>query len=238
MEAGTEVAPQRPTQPKAASDEDPSSQPADDGEDFLIEPGAGAPQSAREARDLAQVIGPKTNPAVSVHIAAARRAAQAALAENNAAFSSGGVVQTLAGSERAQFAARGVQSARAFYTGHRRTVLLGVAIAIAATLAARMVGVRAPFLQHSEMGGQAVNTAKVDAPKGEPSGVAGAVKRSGEAIDVAPTASIAQPPAKPAGPDLAPGAGPSTGELMAAIPSEISPIFARRGRRRPTCCAI
>ena len=159
-----EVVPQRPTQPKAASDEDPSSQPADDGEDFLIEPGAGAPQSAREARDLAQVIGPKTNPAVSVHIAAARRAAQAALAENNAAFSSGGVVQTLAGSERAQFAARGVQSARAFYTGHRRTVLLGVAIAIAATLAARMVGVRAPFLQHSEVGGQAVKGRRAEGP--------------------------------------------------------------------------
>jgi localization factor PodJL len=192
-----EVAPQRQGQPKAASGEDPSSQPAD-GEDFLIEPGAGAPQRAREARDLAQVIGPKTNPAVSVHIAAARRAAQAALAESNAAFNSGGVVQTLAGSGRAQFAARGVQTARAFYASHRRTVLLGVAIAIAATLAVRMVGVRAPFLQRSEVGGQAVNTAKVDAPKGEPSGVAGAVKRGGEAIDAAPTASIAQPPAKPA----------------------------------------
>jgi localization factor PodJL len=216
-----EVAPQRQGQPKAASGEDPSSQPAD-GEDFLIEPGAGAPQRAREARDLAQVIGPKTNLAVSVHIAAARRAAQAALAENNAAFNSGGVVHTLAGSGRAQFAARGVQTARAFYASHRRTVLLGVAIAIAATLAVRMVGVRAPFLQRSEVGGQAVNTAKVDAPKGEPSGVAGAVKRGGEAIDVAPTASIAQPPAKPAGPELAPGSGPSTSELIAAIPPGIS----------------
>ena len=39
-----EVAPQRQGQPKAASGEDPSSQPAD-GEDFLIEPGAGAPSA-------------------------------------------------------------------------------------------------------------------------------------------------------------------------------------------------
>ena len=132
-------------------------------------------------------------------------------------------MQTLAGSERAQFAARGVQTARAFYASHRRTVLLGVAIAIAATLAVRMVGVRAPFLQRSELGGQAVNTAKVDAPKGKPSGVAGAVKPGGEAIDVAPTASIAQPPAKPDGPDLAPESGPSASELMAAIPPGISP---------------
>ena len=79
--AGGQAAPQRSGQAKPASAGDPASQPADDGEDFLIEPGASAPQRAREARDLAQVIGPRTNPAVSVHIAAARRAAQAALAE-------------------------------------------------------------------------------------------------------------------------------------------------------------
>ena len=104
---GPEAGPQRSSQPKPASAGDPASQPSDDSEDFLIEPGAGAPQRAREARDLAQVIGPRTNPAVSVHIAAARRAAQAALAENNGTLNSG-VVQTLASSERVQFAARGV----------------------------------------------------------------------------------------------------------------------------------
>ena len=191
--AGGQAAPQRSGQAKPASAGDPASQPADDGEDFLIEPGVSAPQRAREARDLAQVIGPRTNPAVSVHIAAARRAAQAALAESNVALNSGGVAQSLAGSERVQFAARGVQSARAFYVNHKRTVLLGVAIAIATTLAVRMVGVRTPFFQRSELGGQAFNTAKLDAPKGKPSDVASAIKPRGEAIDVAPTASIAQP---------------------------------------------
>ena len=216
-----EAAQQRTAQAKPASAGDPPSQPADDGEDFLIEPGAGAPQRAREARDLAQVIGPKTNPAVSIHIAAARRAAQAALAESNAALNSG-VVHTLASSERVQFAARGVQSARAFYANHKRTVLLGIAIAIATTLAVRMVGVRAPFLQRSDVGGQAFNTAKLDAPKGKPSGVGDAVKSGGEAIDVAPTASIAEPSAKPEGLDLAPRSGPSAGELMPAIPPGIS----------------
>ncbi len=115
------------------------------------------------------MIGPKTNPAVSVHIAAARRAAQAALAETSASNRSG-VVQTLASSERVLFAARGVQTARAFYANHRRTVLLGVAIAIAATLAVRMVGIRAPFLQRSELGGQAFKTAKLNAPPGKPAG--------------------------------------------------------------------
>jgi localization factor PodJL len=220
-DAGPEATQQRSSQAKPASAGEPSSQPADDGEDFLIEPGAGAPQRAREARDLAQVIGPKTNPAVSVHIAAARRAAQAALAESGAALNSGGVVQTLASSERMQFAARGVQSARAFYANHKRTVLLGVAIAIATTLAVRMVGVRAPFFQRSEVGGQAVNTAKLDTPKGKPSNVASAIKPGGEAIDVAPTASISQPPAKPVALDLAPS-GPAAGEFMPAIPPGIS----------------
>ena len=100
---------------------------------------AGAPQRAREARDLAQAGRAEDHPAVGVHIAAVRRAAQAAMAENNPAFNSGGVVQTLV-DPGGQFAARGVQTARAFYASHRRTVLLGVAIAIAATLAVRMVG--------------------------------------------------------------------------------------------------
>ena len=216
----SEAAPQRVAQPKtAANSDDPASDPAD-GEDFLIEPGAGGPQRAREARELAQMIGPKTNPAVSVHIAAARRAAQAALAESSAA-SNAGIVKTLAGSGRTQFATRGVQNARAFYATHKRSVLLGVAVAIAATLAVRMAGVRAPFLQRSQVGEQAVNTAKIDAPKGKPAEVAKAAKAAGETIDVAPTASIGQPPAKPGAPDLAPGKGPSASELIAAIPPGI-----------------
>jgi localization factor PodJL len=99
--------------------------------------------------------------------------------------------------------------------------LLGVAVAIAATLAVRLAGVRAPFLQRSELGGQAFNTAKIDAPKGKPSGAPGAVKPGGETIDVAPTASIAQPPAKPRAPDLAPASGPTAAELMATIPAGI-----------------
>jgi localization factor PodJL len=120
-----------------------------------------------------------------------------------------------------QFATRGVQSARAFYVSHKRTVLLGVAVAIAATLAVRLAGVRAPFLQRSELGGQAFNTAKIDAPKGKPSGAPGAVKPGRETIDVAPTASIAQPPAKPRAPDLAPASGAPAAELMATIPAGI-----------------
>jgi localization factor PodJL len=216
-DGGPEMTPQRAAQARPARADDAQSQPAEDAEDFLIEPGEGAPQHAREARDLAQVIGPRTNPAVSVHIAAARRAAQAAMAESNAALNSS-VVQSLASSERVQSAARGVQSARAFYANHKRAVLVGVAIVVATTLAVRMISVRGPFFQRSELGGQAVNTASLDTPKGKPSDVATAIKPGGRAIDVAPTASIAVPPAKPDGLDLAPHGGPSAGELMSAIP--------------------
>jgi localization factor PodJL len=80
--------------------------------------------------------------------------------------------------------------------------------------------VREPSLQRSDVGGQAFNTAKLDAPKGKPFG--DAIKSGGEPIDVAPTASIAQAPAKPDGLGLAPPSGSSAGELTPAIPPGIS----------------
>ena len=55
---GPEVA-QRAAQATAARGVDDRSLQPPSGEDFLIEPGAGAPQRAREARELAQMIGPK-----------------------------------------------------------------------------------------------------------------------------------------------------------------------------------
>jgi len=185
------------------------------GEDLLIEPGGGSLQRARQARGLAPTIGPRTNPAVSAHIAAARRAAQAALVENSAAPNTVGV-QILTDPERPPFASRGVETARAFYASHKRTVLFCVAITIAATLAVRTASLPTPFLQRSELDRQAVNTAKVDAPT-----QAGGAERGGEAIDPAPTGSIAQPPVKPPVPDLAPRGGPSASALPLAIPPEI-----------------
>ena len=217
---GPEVA-QRASQATAARGvDDRSLQPAS-GEDFLIEPGAGAPQRAREARELAQMIGPKTNPAVSVHIAAARRAAQA-LAESDGAAASGRGFKA-AGPEPAPLAARGVQNARAFYASHKRTVLLGVALAIAATIAAREVGVRAPFLQRSELDGQAAKTAKVETTPLKPPALANAAKPINPTVDRAPTGSIPQVAAKPEAPILPPQAAPSPAELLAAIPAGISP---------------
>ncbi len=213
---GPEVA-QRASQATVARGADDRSLQLASGEDFLIEPGAGAPQRAREARELAQMIGPKTNRAVSVHIAAARRAAQA-LAESDGEAASGRGSKA-AGLEPAPLAARGVQGAKAFYASHKRTVLLGVALAIAATIAVREVGVRATFLQRSELDGQAAKTAKVDTSPLKPPALAGATKP----VDRAPTASISQPAARPDAPILPPQGAPSTAELLAAIPPGISP---------------
>jgi localization factor PodJL len=170
------------------------------------------------------MIGPKTNPAVSVHIAAARRAAQAALVESGGAAASGHSFK-VAGPEHRPLAERGVQNARAFYASHKRTVLLGVALAIAATLAVRAVGVRAPFLQRSELDGQTAKTAKVEATPLKPPGLVGAAKPTSPSIDRAPTASISQPLAKPDAPGLPSQPALSPAELLPAIPAGISPIL-------------
>jgi localization factor PodJL len=210
-----EIAPQRLAQPKIVAD-DSSSAPALSGEDILLEPGAGAQQRARE---LAPAIGPKTNPAISAHIAAARRAAQAALAEKGGAAINGS--KGSVASAQAQLASLGVENVRAFYASHKRSVLLGVALAIIATLAVRVVGVRAPFLQRSELGGQPVKTAKVDAPLDKPFDLAGAIRPTGRAIDAAPTGSIAPPPAKPDAPDVPQAVPPLEDGLLTAIPPDI-----------------
>jgi localization factor PodJL len=124
------------------------------GEDFLLEPGAGAPQRAQEARDLAQAIGSRTNPAVSAHIAAARRAAQAAGGDSGSADMP----------HPSSLASRRVGQAKTFYDNHRRSLLLAVALAIVATVAARLVGIHAPFLQRPESDGRPVKAAGTDAP--------------------------------------------------------------------------
>jgi localization factor PodJL len=217
---GTDVAPQRPSQLKAATASDSnSSAPAQSGEDFLLEPGVGAP---RRPRELAQVIGPKTNAVLTAHIAAARRAAQAALAENGDAAPIGPGAKVPGDPEQARLAVRGVENVRAFYANHKRTVLLGLALVIAATLAVRLAGVRAPFLQRSELDGQPVKSAKVDAPLDRPLDLSEAMKSVGRTIDPSPTASIAPPQVKPDAPDVPRAGAPPPNELLTVIPPEIS----------------
>ncbi len=198
--------------PGSAMNGDELSAQLPNGEDFLLEPGAGAPQRAQEARDLAQAIGSRTNPAVSAHIAAARRAAQAAGAEN------GGADTLPPGSS----ASRRVAQAKTFYANHRRSVLLAVALAIVATVAVRLVGIHAPFLQKSESEERPVKAAGAIAPARNGVDFARGVKTdarpgdtSARPVDTSPTASIATS-SEPAKTSSATGSLPP--ELISAIP--------------------
>lgn len=168
-----------------------SSTPPTAGEEFLLEPGAGAPQRARDARDLAQAIGLRTNPAVSAHIAAARRAAHAALA---------GTGDHSTTRQEATSASRSLMQAKTFYDSHKRSVLLVVALVIVATVAVRVVGMHPSFLQGPESQGKPSKAAATDAFSGKglgfaPSGkfldFSGAVKTEAQPVDTTPTASIA-----------------------------------------------
>ena len=220
-------APQRMLEARlAAAADDESVSPSVNDEDFLLEPGAGAPQRAQEDRDLAHAIGSKSNPALGAHIAAARRAAQAALPSAGRAAAQGGTILTSEGQVR--LAARSVEQAKAFYGAHKRTVLLGVALLIAATLAVRLVGLGTPFLQKSELDGGPVKTAQVGATfegaldrTGEPKSISEA-KPASRPIDETPTAAIPTAPAKPT--DVStPQANPALPQdLLAAIPAGIS----------------
>ena len=182
-----------------------SSTPPANGEDFLLEPGAGGPQRAQEARELARAIGARTNSAVSAHIAAARRAAQAANADSSAA----------AARSATPTASRGVTQAKAFYESHRRSVLLALALAIGASVAVRLAGVHAPFLQRLEPEGRPVKAARTDAPPGKDFDFARGAKTGARPVDTTPTASIPSP-AEPSKANVV--AGPLPPELLAAIP--------------------
>jgi localization factor PodJL len=182
-----------------------SSTPPANGEDFLLEPGAGGPQRAQEAQELARAIGARTNPAVSAHIAAARRAAQAANADGAAA----------AARSAPRNASRGVTQAKAFYDSHRRSVLLALALAIGASVAVRLAGVHAPFLQRLEPEGRPVKAARTDAPSGKDFDFGQGAKTGARPVDTTPTASIPSP-SEPSKANVV--AGPLPPELLAAMP--------------------
>ncbi len=205
--------------PSPKTGEDDQSLPSPDGEDFLLEPGVGAPRRARETRDPARATGARTNPTVSVHIAAARRAAQLALAESN-----GAATKTSRGGQPVRMAARGVEQAKAFYANHKRPVLLGVALLIAATVAIRLVGLHSPLPQKSGPDGRPAKAAAADAKSVKPIGLTGPAKTARRLIDSTPTGSIAPAPE----PSQAETSEPSSAtlalppDLLAAIPAGIS----------------
>ncbi len=122
--------------------------------EFLLEPGAGAPSHLQSAADLANATSPRTNPAVSAHIAAARRAAQSALAESKEAESSGAWPAF----------GRRLRSLRQFSARHKRSLLLAAALVLAVTAAVRVIAVHAPFTQNSDLASPAVKVASAEGP--------------------------------------------------------------------------
>jgi localization factor PodJL len=179
-DSSTSGMPRRPFTPVPPANEDDSALSPSADDDVLLEPGAGAPQRVREAREPTREISPKTNPSISAHIAAARRAAQSALSEG-----SGQNVPTAAPA-----VARGLGRAKTLYANHRRSVLFAAAFAIVAMAALRFIGAHAPIVQKSELSGQPTETVMAGGSLGKPGAFAPAAAPTAPRVDTTPTASI------------------------------------------------
>jgi localization factor PodJL len=178
-----------------------------DGSDFLLEPGAPLPRArAPESTEF-----PSSKSAVNAHIAAARRAAQAALAESSAKEGkSRPAAESADARERARGSAGG--RARAFFAAQRRPILLGAALlaAIATFAVVELRGARHPLMQKSELQAPAQPIANPD--------IARLAALSGAAaIDPHPIGSIAAPPAPAKSAKSAPAG------LAASIPADLPP---------------
>ena len=177
-----------------------------DGSDFLIEPGAGA-----TPRGLEKAVGegaPKS--AINAHIAAARRAAQAALAES----ATKDAEDASRAGDGASSTARSLEQAKAFFAGRRRPILLGAALlAIVVTLAALGIGaLRQPNLHKAEMDAPA-------APKVAKADDTAPPKADARVIDPSPVGSIN--PKSPVVYDSAKPSNPAPRELVASLPSGV-----------------
>ena len=160
-------------------EETSTSSSADD--DVLLEPGAGKPNSLREARDPHRDTGSKTNSSISAHIAAARRAAHSASSE----------VDSHNVPAAAPSVTRGAERGKGLYRNHRRSVLIGVAFAIVALAAMRLVALHTPMLQKSDLTGHPTKTADVGASYGKAGDAVVASPSAALQADKTPIASIA-----------------------------------------------
>jgi localization factor PodJL len=176
--------------------------PSTTGDDLLLEPGASAPQGDRDPRETAGETDSWRGPAISAHIAAARRAAQAALAEP-------GEPQPPDGSPPTE---SGVERAAGFYARHKRSLLLAAAVLMVAAGTSRLVGALPHFVRNSTM------TAPVKTAVLEPSQTsaiaAGGVNPT-VSVDTAPTGSIGADAKATGG---AAGTGAAAPELLAVVP--------------------
>ncbi len=176
-----------------------------EGADFLLEPGASLARAPNpEPGDFSM---PKS--AINAHIAAARRAAQAALTESAGKDRSPKeTAEPTETGERAHAAFGG--QAKAFFAARRRPILLGATLIalIAALAVVQLRGGRQGAPQKSDLEAPAQGTPKPDVPKlGSLSDGGGA-----GAIDSSPVGSIAAPPPAKSG-----KSAPT--DLVAAIPA-------------------
>ena len=168
-----ELAP-RSSRARLASAAGSANVPAGTEEELLLEPGAAAPQRPRAGDDPADPVRSRTNTVVSAHIAAARRAAQSAAAEDGGAKSPGG----WPGVEK-NFA-----QAKRFCVRRRRALLLAAALVLAVAAAARYIETHGILPQNARLASPAAD--KASEPVIPPAAV-GAAPRS---IDATPTGSI------------------------------------------------
>jgi len=122
----------------------------------------------------------------------------------------------------ASLASRRVGRAKTFYGNHKRSLLLAVALAIVATVAVRLVGIHAPFLQRPGPEGRPAKAAETDAPSRNGFDFALGVKTDARPVDTttrpvdtSPTASIVTSPEPAKSNSIA---GPLPPELITSIP--------------------
>jgi localization factor PodJL len=187
-----------------------------DSPDFLIEPGSGAPV-ATLGRDAN--VAPQPKAAINAHIAAARRAAQAAMAD--AASATAPPEKTKAPDALNASIARPIAQARAFLNARRRPILLGLAFVILGAIAVIELGAMYVVkTQKSEMATPApVMTASQAPQKSEARAVA---------VDPTPTGAIvasqSAPPAASPPPEHKPAVAPPA-DLIALIPAATPPTL-------------
>lgn len=182
--------------------------PEEAADEFLLEPGVAAPHRALLAADLAESARPRTNAAISAHIAAARRAAQLAAVKNSDAPASapwgkvGGAVEHV----------------RRVCARHRRTILIAAVVVLGAAAAATVIRAYGPLAERWEGAGQPAKAAAATPPTPAPLPVAASLS---PAVDPSPIASIAPAPARA---DAA-VAAPASAAFPATIPSGVEPAL-------------
>jgi localization factor PodJL len=169
--------------------------------DFLLEPGAGAP--ARNA-------------AINAHIAAARRAAQTAMAEQAAKEQA--AAQPAAGATpRPRTVGPTFGHARDMFVKHRRPILLG-ATAAALTVAATVAVVELRGGHHKELQKSELTPPTPAPPPASP--IAESPAKPPAGLDDRPTGAIAASPPKPAASPAA-AVKPAPEDLIAALPAAL-----------------